>query len=772
MIRFIILCLLLNGIATAANPEELAMSGKYAEAADLYLQQARAFDARGERTTAIPLLMNAATCMKMSGDISAACIHVTTAGEWMGTHPSKETRLEWLALKGSILALGKRPALALAPLEEALKMADREKDPELATDLYNDLGIALSASEKHKEAMTAFDQAADLADRPGGGGKFLRAKQNQLVAAYQEWKMQSDLVRNIEEVGSWPGESAVRLQVARSGIDSCLASCRAPIASAGKSEPLGLQLTLTAAMVSHRIGDVPAANQLFATALERARSSGNLRYETSALLGLVEQYVGARRHPEALRLLDEVRTLPKPMAEPEIARMEILTAEARHAIAPAANETGDAIRRAIAAVETIRSDLARSQYVSDLGRGFREFSGRPYLLLADHLLLRSAVECGRDPKQLRAARDAVESFKSWELNDFYRDDCVNLALSTARNLDQVGDPSVAVIYLIPLDGRTELFVGHDTGLRRFSSPIGSVDLLAAARRFRYRLESDYGTFRFFEDAELLHRHLIKPALNHLQSLGVKHLVFILDGALGNIPLGALYDPERQRYLLEEYSISIAPNLSLLAPAPSSSAARPLLAAGLSVAVGNYQAIPAVSSELDNIAGMYADKVVLKNGKFTSAALRENLLNLPVDVVHLATHGEFLGRADECFLLTHDGKIRLDQVEEMIRPKKFVGIPVGLLCLSACRTAAGDDRAALGLAGASVKSGARSVLATLWNIQDNTTAEIMTSFHRLLCDNPKQGKAEALRQAQLSILRKDPNSHPSLWAPFVLVGAWQ
>ncbi|MEO5714041.1 MAG: CHAT domain-containing protein [Luteolibacter sp.] len=771
MIRFLILTFLLQGVAPAADPAELAARGEYSEAAVLYLAQAREADGKGRRAEAIPALMNAATCMKMSGDVSAASLHVETAGIWMGTNPPPQARLEWLALKGSILALGKRPGTAIAPLREAIELLGEHGDPSLGIDLANDLGIALSAGEKHEEATVAFERAIELASHLGGG-KLLRARQNHLVAAYQAWNELRGLIRKIEEVGSWPGETVARLAKARSRLDTSVSSAALLLSSQDPRDPLALQLRLTAAMVSHRSGSPSVANPLFATALEQARMAGIPRFETSALLGLAEQYVDARRFSDALLLLGEVRSMPEPPDETEIARMEVLTAESRHALAPADKTTGDAIRRAVVAVENIRSDLARSQYVSDLGRGFREFAGRPYLLLADHLLLRSAAGGDSDPELLRSARDAVEAFKTWELNDFYRDDCVNLALAKARNLDHLDDPAVAVIYVIPLDGRTELLVSHDTGLRRFSSPIGSTELLAAARRFRYRLESDYGTYRFLEEAELLHHQLIKPVLDHLHSLHVKHLVFILDGALGNIPLGALYDPERRRYLLEDYSISVAPNLSLLAAAPPSTGVRPLLAGGLSDAVGSFQAIPAVNGELDNIAGMYADKVVLKNGNFTTAAIRENLLNLPVDVVHLATHGEFLGRADECFLLTHDGRITLDQVEEMIRPKKFVGIPVGLLCLSACRTAAGDDRAALGLAGASVKSGARSVLATLWNIQDNTTAEIMTSFHRQLREDPKSGKAEALRQAQLSILHKDPNSHPSLWAPFVLIGAWQ
>jgi CHAT domain-containing protein len=317
-----------------------------------------------------------------------------------------------------------------------------------------------------------------------------------------------------------------------------------------------------------------------------------------------------------------------------------------------------------------------------------------------------------------------------------------------------------------------LLIGHDRGLYRFTSPAGSADLLASARRFRYRLESDYGTYRYLDEAEFLHQQLIEPALGKLRELGVRHLVFVPDGALGNIPLAALRDRHTGRYLLEDFSLSIAPNLSLLEPPVEARKTTPLLLGGLSTATQGFAAIPSVALEVNGIAPLYPDREVLRDRDFTAAAIADGLLKSKADVVHLASHGEFLGRAENCYLLTHDGRITLDQIEMMIRPRKFVGTPVSLLCLSACRTAAGDDRAALGLAGATVKSGARSVLATLWYVEDQSAAALMTSFHRHLRGSSSGNKAEALRRAQLDVLQADHSAHPSRWAPFVLVGSWR
>ena len=72
----------------------------------------------------------------------------------------------------------------------------------------------------------------------------------------------------------------------------------------------------------------------------------------------------------------------------------------------------------------------------------------------------------------------------------------------------------------------------------------------------------------------------------------------------------------------------------------------------------------------------------------------------------------------------------------------------------------------------MKSGSRSVLATLWYVDDNAASDVMTRFHRTLMENPELGKAEALRRSQLHLLEQDRNTHPNLWAPFVLIGNWQ
>ena len=97
-------------------------------------------------------------------------------------------------------------------------------------------------------------------------------------------------------------------------------------------------------------------------------------------------------------------------------------------------------------------------------------------------------------------------------------------------------------------------------------------------------------------------------------------------------------------------------------------------------------------------------------------------------------------------------------------------PIELLVLSACESASGDDRAALGLAGVAIKAGANSALATLWQISDEATSELIAHFYRQLHDTSFT-KAKALQQAQLELMSDARYEHPLFWSPFILINNW-
>jgi CHAT domain-containing protein len=243
-----------------------------------------------------------------------------------------------------------------------------------------------------------------------------------------------------------------------------------------------------------------------------------------------------------------------------------------------------------------------------------------------------------------------------------------------------------------------------------------------------------------------------------------------DGPLGNIPFAALRDPQTQRYLLQDFSVSISPSLSLTSLDPLGAPVG--LIFGTDEAFLDFPALPAIAGELEQLGALYPQYPLRRNKAFTADSLATGIRDTPANIVHIACHGEFLGTAGDTFLVASDKRIYLNDLERSIRPKKYRSQPIELLCLSACRTAAGDDRAALGLAGAAVKSGSRSVLATLWYIEDASASETMVRFHKNLVGDRSRSKANALREAQLDFLREDPLAHPRFWAPYILIGNWK
>ena len=96
-------------------------------------------------------------------------------------------------------------------------------------------------------------------------------------------------------------------------------------------------------------------------------------------------------------------------------------------------------------------------------------------------------------------------------------------------------------------------------------------------------------------------------------------------------------------------------------------------------------------------------------------------------------------------------------------------PIELLVLSACQTAKGNKISALGMAGVAAQAGAQSIISSLWLVDESSTAILMQEFYKGL----KNGltKAEALRQAKLSLSSNPKYVHPYFWSGFVLVGGW-
>ena len=164
-----------------------------------------------------------------------------------------------------------------------------------------------------------------------------------------------------------------------------------------------------------------------------------------------------------------------------------------------------------------------------------------------------------------------------------------------------------------------------------------------------------------------------------------------------------------------------------------------------------------------------------NDTFDAANLRQDISSQPFSVIHLATHAHFSGNLDDTYLLTYNGKLSLDDLQKLISPTALPSHgqlrPIELLTLSACETAAGDDRAALGLAGVAIKAGAAQrhghALARRRSGADHADIQFLFTIGKRFDD--VQGPGAAVAQLQLM---EDPRyRHAFYWSPELIIGNW-
>jgi CHAT domain-containing protein len=325
----------------------------------------------------------------------------------------------------------------------------------------------------------------------------------------------------------------------------------------------------------------------------------------------------------------------------------------------------------------------------------------------------------------------------------------------------------AVVYPVLLQDRIELLVTLPTGgLRRYAVAVPESEATRELQTFRRLLEKR-STQEFRPHAERLYDWLVRPYEEDLREEGVQTLVFVPGGTLRTIPMSALHDGGE--FLAERFAVAVAPGLSLLSPRPLDRERARVLLGGVSEAVPGFSPLPEVPRELAGVQEIFGGEVLLDEA-FRRERLEAELKTRQPTIVHIASHARITGDARSSVLLTHEGELDLESFGALVGEARFREQPLELLALSACETAAGDERAALGLAGVGVRAGARSALGSLWAVADEASSELVVEFYRALRD-PSVSRAEALRRGQRKLLADARHRHPFFWAPFLLISNW-
>jgi len=252
----------------------------------------------------------------------------------------------------------------------------------------------------------------------------------------------------------------------------------------------------------------------------------------------------------------------------------------------------------------------------------------------------------------------------------------------------------------------------------------------------------------------LHQLLIRPLQ---QTLAQRNLIVVPYGALHYLPFHALHDGDK--YLIEHCEISYAPSAAILQQCLERGEHH--LDRALLMGVSDEQT-PRITNEIQSLSKIFPDAKAFVGEYATTEALREN--SADAGVVHLACHGQF--RSDNPLF----SALRLADGWFTVRDAYGLKLERTLVTLSACETGAnvvapGDEL--IGLARGFFSAGARSVLLSLWMVDDEATDQMMVDFYQ----ETRSGRSlsASLRAAQLKMLAK--KSHPFFWSPFVLVGHW-
>ena len=279
--------------------------------------------------------------------------------------------------------------------------------------------------------------------------------------------------------------------------------------------------------------------------------------------------------------------------------------------------------------------------------------------------------------------------------------------------------------------------------------------------FRDRIASrdlDYRTL-----ALSLYRRLLAPAEGQLQ--GKSTLVIVPDGGLWRLPFQAL-QPDPSRYLIEDHAIFYAPSLSVLYEIrklrrPAQKPQRRLLAMDAAL-------VPAARREVEGLREVYgAGNVTIYSGPEADEALLKR--EAPkYQVLHLAAHGVFEDHnpMDSYLVLAKAGKPEAGVFEA--RRMMDLDLRADMVVLSGCETGRGAaaSEGLLGMSWALFIAGSPSTVASQWKVESNSTSDLMLGFHRNV---QHEGKAAALRQAELAVMKNPEYRHPFYWSSFVLVG---
>ncbi|MBX3167807.1 MAG: CHAT domain-containing protein [Candidatus Eremiobacteraeota bacterium] len=331
-------------------------------------------------------------------------------------------------------------------------------------------------------------------------------------------------------------------------------------------------------------------------------------------------------------------------------------------------------------------------------------------------------------------------------------------LSSLTQLRALLPPSTSVAVYLPLERELCVVVVRPSEATSLRVPVSAKELEREVRQFRALVVDPlHGDQALRKPARQLHDWLVAPL--HLAE--GETLAVVAQGSLNYLPFAALVNEEGE-YLGRS---RVCVNLAGVGDIMQLSQPRPPAGERLLALANPDGTLPAAEDEVAAIAPLFPQPEVFVRGRATRSSLH---WETPPSVMHVATHGNLDSGHPRASYLTLAGqgeaaKLRVADIYDL----SLKGTE--LVVLSACETALGEwepGSEITSLADAFQVAGSRSVMASLWPVEDRSTAELMAAVYR---NRLERGLGKSLQLAQVQLMDKPATAHPFFWAPFILLG---
>jgi len=639
-------------------------------------------------------------------------------------------------------------ATALTFFQQALQLAQKLPQPDLAAGILNSIGVLYLEQEDYDQAEPYLQRALQSYQR----------SDNQSEAA--------GVILNLGVIAQRRGHPTSALQSFQQALQQATQIGNQDVMIAA-GEGLGV--------IYREQGDYTAAWQVLEQSLSLARSLPDKMREAELLWRMAEVQLAQGAFTQAAELTLQARQIALQQRLPKLSYLTAVTLGQAYLRLKKIPQALEILNEAARQLEALRTRVAGREQERQL---FFQNKATAY-----HLQIELLLQQGKKLEALQAserakARVLFDAFQRGRAqgDERYVPDCAPPVLHLTELSRLVKPKSALLVYAVTQE-QTFLFILRNNSsmpeIYPFTIPISAEELRQRARRFQQLIAGRRPAFA--AEARALYRLLLQPAEAVLQ--GAEQLCIIPDDGLWEVPFQAL-QTGAGHYALEEYAIRYAPSLSVLTALAHR---QPPTATASLLALGNPLIPPDTDAPFAPLPE--AEKEVTALGKllrpaqiFTGATATESQFKTLAgrhSILHLATHGvlnnrqpldSYLALASSDETETEDGKLT---AREIMQTK----LNAKLVVLSACETARGNIRAGEGVVGLSwafFLAGSRTLVVSQWQVHSGSTADLMVSF---FTQRQRQSQnASALRAAALQLMQQPRYQHPYYWASFITIGA--